>query len=62
MNDNTAYTKEYAEAHQLLGLVEILDADGEPTGFYEAGPSEAAPTEATEFVAEDASDHVVTVH
>lgn len=54
-----AYTKEYAEAHQLLGLVEVLDEDGNPTGVYEASASEAAPQEAEVFIAEDAPSHAV---
>jgi len=55
MNENT----QMAEAHELLGLVEILDENGNPTGEYKPREGEAASEEATVFVAEDAASHEV---
>lgn len=59
MNDNKAI--DFAVAHEALGVIEILDADGNPTGEYiNAGIGEG--TEETAYVADSHPDHSVTVH
>lgn len=57
MNDNKAV--DFAAAHEALGLIEVLDREGNPTGQYV--PAEQAE-EIEFFVAGDQKDHSVTVH
>lgn len=55
MNDNKAV--DFAAAHEALGLIEVLDANGNPTGEYMLPPSEE-----TAYVADSHPDHSVTIH
>jgi hypothetical protein len=59
MNEITNTTEVENVSPESMGLVEVLDANGNPTGQYKpAREGEAAPEETT-FVAEDHADHVI---
>lgn len=46
------------EALDVLGITEVLDEQGNPTGIY-ISEGQAASTEAEVFIAEDAPSHEV---
>ena len=59
MNEITNTPEVENVSPESMGLVEVLDADGNPTGQYKpASEGEAAQPETT-FVAEDHADHVI---
>lgn len=62
MNDTTYTAEEAANVpFEVDNLVEILDAEGNPTGQYKARDGEAA-REGTTFVTAEDGDHEVTIH
>jgi hypothetical protein len=60
-NNMNEITNTDTEVPFNLDMVEILDADGNPTGQYKARDGEAASAKTTFITTED-GDHEVTVH